>query len=92
MAVDHNYAACGSTVRGVYWVAVTNGTRESVLLVDTSNTDPVTATLSPAIANGTVGSLWSWGPGASAPTVTLGQTLPGTVTVPAQGIVLVDNW
>ena len=81
---------------GVYAMAVTNGTRTSILVVSTNLTDTLNLTLAlpggPFLGGTGVGwQAWWWSPLAAAPSLAHGTTfLPTTWTVPPQGILLVD--
>ncbi|MCI4361438.1 MAG: hypothetical protein L3J91_07000, partial [Thermoplasmata archaeon] len=93
MGTDYAAGLSATGLSGVYAMVVHNGSRESLLLVNT-NTDtglnltvPVTA-----FPVGGPGAEWSWGPTESAPSYDRVGSLPESYQVPPQGILLLDNY
>jgi len=82
-----------SAVSGVYSILIHNGSRSSVLLVNTNLDDGLNLTI-PALAfpAGTPGSVWHWDPSSEFPLTTSFASLPTNYLVPAQGILLVNNF
>jgi hypothetical protein len=80
-------------VGGVYAMLIKNGTRQSLLIVDTNNTRgislPILSALFPV---GHIGSTWSWDPRSPQPTVQRGLTLPTSYNIWSQGILLINNF
>lgn len=86
-AVENASVAGGPA--GVYAVVTENGSRTSVLVVNTNTTAGLNLSLpEPLLLLHTGWSLWSWGPNAGRPLVTSGASpISGLVFVPAEGVV-----
>jgi hypothetical protein len=80
-------------VGGVFAMLIKNGSRESLLIVDTNNTNgitlPILTTLFPI---GHPGSTWSWDPRNPLPIVQTNVLLPSSYIVWSQGILLINNY
>ena len=80
-------------VGGVTSILVKNGTHESLLVVNTNTTYSLSLALTSALFPvGLTGSSWSWHPGQALPTVQRNLLLPTSYAIPAQGILLLDNY
>jgi len=93
MGTDFPVNVSATGIGGVYGLLIQNGTRESLLIVNTN----ATLGLHIAIATsqfpvGGTGSEWTWAPSATAPTPLGSLTLPKSYTIPAQGLLLLDNY
>ena len=86
-----NATGTGVTGSQIYGTETTNGTRASLLLVNMNMTHSDILTL-PAGYAGSAGRIYTWSPGASVPVSTVYWSLPQTVNVSAQGIVLVNDF
>jgi hypothetical protein len=72
---------------------VTNGTRESLLFVNTNATYSVGLSIPKTLFPvGGTGSIWRWSPGSLAPGDRRSTLLPLTYAVPAEGILLLTNY
>lgn len=80
-------------IGGVYGLLVHNGSRQSLLIVNTNSTYELNLTVSNAtFPVGALGSEWSWGPQTATPVAQPGLSLPTRYAVPAQGLLLLDNY
>jgi hypothetical protein len=93
MGSDYSVKLSTNAPNGVFALLVKNGTRESLLLVNANATASfalsVPTTLFPV---GTTGSYWQWGLLSSTPTPHRSVTLPSSYFIPAEGILLLDNY
>ena len=93
MGSDYRVSVRGSGVSGVYSVLIKNGTREAVLVVDTSLATGLSLKVpSGVFPVGAQGSTWSWSPGTKVPSYASYSSLPGSYSVPSQGILLIANY
>ncbi|HYK92879.1 MAG TPA: hypothetical protein VEY07_02410 [Thermoplasmata archaeon] len=80
-------------VSGMFAVLVHNGSRQSLLLVNSNLTTVLNLTIpTSGFPVGVTGSEWSWQPGETDPAVQRGVSLPQVYSVPPQGILLLDNF
>lgn len=93
MGADYAVTVKAGGVGGIESILIENGTHESLLLVNTNQTYSLKLALTTALFPvGATGSEWSWHPGQSLPAASRGITLPTSYAVPAQGILLLDNY
>lgn len=81
-----------TTVPGVFSVAVSNGTREWVLVVNTNLTQTLNLATTGLLQSGTQGFVATWYPNGISPSDTNPASLPGTFLVPPQGILMFGNY
>jgi hypothetical protein len=80
-------------VGGVFAMRITNGTRESLLVVNTNNTRAISLPILTALFDvGLTGSSYSWDPRNPTPIVQHGIILPTSYVVWSQGILLLNNY
>jgi hypothetical protein len=93
MGTDYATTVDAPGVGGVYSLLLENGTRQSLLVVNTNTTASLRLALpTSSFANGTEGSYWQWGPSVPDPIASRSIILPSQIEIPEEGILLVDNY
>lgn len=93
MGTDYSVQVKAPGVGGVYALLVKNGTRESLLLVNTNVTRSLALSLTSALFPvGLLGSYYTYGPHNAVPIAKSGLTLPKSFTIPPEAILLLDNF
>ncbi len=93
MGADYGVTVKATGITGVYSVMIQNGTRESLLIVNTNQTVGLTLSVSSIVfPTGVLGQDWTWSPSATAPTHTSFSLLPKSYSIGPQGILLVTNY
>jgi hypothetical protein len=82
-----------SNVGGIFAVLVKNGTRESLLVVNTNVSRAISLSLTTSVFPvGALGSTYSWDPRSLSPVATKGITLGTSFTIWSRGILLINNF
>ncbi len=93
MGADTQVQLNVSRIGGFYGVLVTNGTRSSLLLVNTNLTTTLALTVPKALFPvGHAGTTWTWTQGLRAPWATRTSALPSSYSIGPQEIVLLDDF
>ena len=93
MGSDYALQVHAPGVGGVYSILIKNGTRESLLVVNTNTTKALKLSLGTALFPvGLLGSYYTWVPYAKAPVAHSGLSLPSGYLVQPQGILLLNNF
>ena len=93
MGTDVGVTLNSNGVGGVYGILIKNGTKQSLLLVNTNTTYAVKLALTTSIFNvGHTGSEWLWSNGVKLPSASLKFLLPTSYSIGPQGILLLNNY
>jgi hypothetical protein len=93
MGTDYNVSVNVAGVGGVFALLVKNGTRESLLVVNTNSTQSLSLALNTGVFPILLtGSAWVWSPAYAHPVTHLGVKLPRTYSLAAEQILLLNNF
>ena len=93
MGVDYPVTVKAPGVGGLYAILIENGTRESLLLVNTNVTRSLHLTLTTLVFPvGALGSYYTYASYNSVPIAHTSVSLPSTLTVSPEEILLLDNF
>jgi hypothetical protein len=93
MGTDYAVSVHAGTLGGIFALEIKNGTRESLLLVNTNMTDSLSLTIASSLFPiSKIGSMWTWSPSLVYPYFHRTFTLPTLYIVPRQGILLLTNY
>ena len=93
MGTDYPVTVTAGTLGGLYGLLIKNGSRDSLLVVNTNLTQTLTLTIPANLF--TVGPAWSvytWAHWMPAPKMQQASTLASSYLVPADGLLLLDNY
>ncbi len=93
MGTDYGVTVSATGIGGVFQVLIQNGSRESLLVINTNSTIGLTLHVSSTVfPTGVAGSDWIWTTGSTAPTTKTFTALPKSYSIAPQGILLVTNY
>lgn len=93
MGTDYPVTFTVHSVGGLFGIEIKNGTRTSLLLVNTNTTLAVGISLTTTVFPvGLSGTIFTWTPTTATPTAHTSLLIPKYVVLPAQAIVLLNNY